>query len=76
MTQVFLNRLRDFLHNNEEYFTEGLINAKSMGSVDLHLYSQIKGEILLSRRILDLDSSLDDEELNKRLDDERDSVGT
>ena len=47
-----------------------------MGSVDLHLYSQIKGEILLSRRILDLDSFLDDEELNKRLDDERDSVGT
>lgn len=78
MTQVLLQVMQDHLTSNEDYMKECLINSRSISEVDLHIISQIKGQILTYRQLLNMKEYLSDEEINRVLegDNEREDSRT
>lgn len=68
MSQLLLQTLQEHLLASEEEFKESLIGCKSLSQIDLHTYSQIKGQILALRQIKDIKNFLEPE--LDRLDEE------
>lgn len=53
ITQEMLRITEEHLNTNRKYMTDLVINGPSLGQQDLHVLSQIKGQILAFETVLD-----------------------
>lgn len=58
VTQEMLNIVKDFRNANKEELDSQIINGPSISHLDLHLLSQLKGQILAFDEILNIKETL------------------
>lgn len=52
VTREYMNIVREILESNKDQMTGMVINGPSLGQQDLHILSQLKGQILALEQVL------------------------